>query len=251
LQLLFPEPLVVVDPVDKARNVASAVQPLRLYTFVAAIRSFLKKPRSEFFFPPKVMPLKADELRKVLKIRGSALVFLTFSRFEAVPDVLWGQLYRTRKALSKHLELNEFRVLRDGVFGQDKSSFVAFVFELEQLSLASARKHAGPPLEFGQECEHFLKKYSSNKEVLAGPLIDDGRWVVELPRKFTEATELLRVKLGSGGREIGVAELIAEAIKKDFVVLVGAEITEHYVHNDNFAEWLTEFLSGKPFWLKF
>ena len=44
LSLLFPEPLVIVDPVDKGRNVASAVQPQKLYDFIGAARAFLKKP---------------------------------------------------------------------------------------------------------------------------------------------------------------------------------------------------------------
>ena len=44
LSLLFPEPLVIIDPVDKGRNVASAVQPDKLYSFVGAARAFQKKP---------------------------------------------------------------------------------------------------------------------------------------------------------------------------------------------------------------
>ena len=53
LSLLFPEPLVIVDPVDKGRNVASAVQPQKLYNFIGAARAFLKKPAEDFFYPPK------------------------------------------------------------------------------------------------------------------------------------------------------------------------------------------------------
>jgi tRNA nucleotidyltransferase (CCA-adding enzyme) len=44
LELLFSEPLVIVDPIDKARNVASAVQTQKLYEFVAAARAFMQSP---------------------------------------------------------------------------------------------------------------------------------------------------------------------------------------------------------------
>jgi tRNA nucleotidyltransferase (CCA-adding enzyme) len=44
LQLLFPESLVIIDPVDKGRNVASAVQPQKLDELICAARVFLKKP---------------------------------------------------------------------------------------------------------------------------------------------------------------------------------------------------------------
>jgi tRNA nucleotidyltransferase (CCA-adding enzyme) len=56
LDLLFDEPLVVVDPVDKARNVASAVHSQRLYSFIAAAQEFLRKPSLGFFYPSKTVP---------------------------------------------------------------------------------------------------------------------------------------------------------------------------------------------------
>ena len=66
LSLLFPEPLVIVDPVDKGRNVASAVQPQKLYTFIGASRAFLKKPTEDFFYPPKPKVLSAEVLKAQL-----------------------------------------------------------------------------------------------------------------------------------------------------------------------------------------
>ena len=44
IDLLFEEPLVIIDPVDKGRNVASAVQPQKLGMLIGAARSFLKMP---------------------------------------------------------------------------------------------------------------------------------------------------------------------------------------------------------------
>jgi len=250
LELLFPEPLVVVDPVDKGRNVASAVQPQKLYTFVAASRAFLKTPSTEFFYPLKTTPLSVEELRETLANRGSSLIFLTFGKIEAVPDVLWGQLHRTRKALRTQLELIDFKVLRDAVWSENNAAFTMFIFELEKRILSLAKKHLGPPLEREKECESFLAKYADNNDVVAGPYIDEGRWMVEVRRKVTDASEFLRTKLSSGGREIGIADLIAKALHKDFLVLAGEDITEHYVYNEGFAEFLTSFLSGKPSWLE-
>ena len=60
LSLLFPEPMVIVDPVDKGRNVASAVQPEKLYSLIAASRAFLQTPSNAFFFPPKTEPFRLN-----------------------------------------------------------------------------------------------------------------------------------------------------------------------------------------------
>ncbi len=249
LQLLFPEPLVVVDPVDKGRNVASAVQPQKLYTFVAASREFIKAPHEKFFCPPKTEALNAEALKSALENRGSTIVFLSFGALEAVPDVLWGQLHRTRRSLRKMLELNDFAVLRDADWS-DENAVTMFVFELNQKVLPLAKKHLGPPLERQKECDSFLAKYAQSCDVIAGPYIDEGRWIVEVPRKFTDAVELLKAKVKKGGKDIGVADLIAQTFRKSFSVLVGNEVTGIYLSNEKFAEFLTEFLSGKPFWLK-
>jgi len=250
LELFFAEPLVVVDPVDKARNVASAVQPQKLHIFAAASQAFLKEPTEEFFYPLKTHPLSIEELQETLANRGSSLVFLAFGKLEAVPDVLWGQLHRTRKALSKQFELADFKVLRDATWSEDNADITVLVFEVEQKVLSSVKRHLGPPLEFRKECESFLSKYSANAEVLAGPFIDVGRWVVEVRRKFTDAAEYMKEKVLSGGRNAGVAELIAKELPKSGQVLVGDEVRMHYTYNEEFAVFLTDFLSGKPFWLE-
>jgi tRNA nucleotidyltransferase (CCA-adding enzyme) len=168
---------------------------------------------------------------------------------DAVPDILWGQLYKTQRSLRKLLELNEFKVLRDRVWSDEKT-LSALVFELEQRTIPSVRKHLGPPLERAEECGNFLSKYVGNGGVVSGPFIEDGRWVVELPRKYTDAVELLQNKLKEGGRDTGVADMVSEAFKDGLNLLVNGEVSEVYSGNKAFAEFLTEFLDDKPFWLK-
>ena len=74
--------------------------------------------------------------------------------------------------------------------------------------------------------------------------------MVLLPRKTTDAIALLREKLADGGKNAGVADLIAKSIHKKPKITVNFEISGVYAENGDFAEFLTDFLSGKPFWLK-
>ena len=248
LPFLFPEPLVIVDPVDKGRNVASAVQPQKLYEFIAASQAYIKKPSETFFYPPKAKPLSIAKLKSQFANRGSSIVFITISQMPAVPDVLWGQLYRTKRSLNKLLELADFKVLKDTVWSNEQTLSV-FIFEMENQILPNIKKHLGPPLEREMECKSFLAKYSQNPRVISGPYVEDGRWIVLVPRKATDAVELLKEKLADGGKNAGVAELIVKSIQKDLTVLVGTEIAKVYVENEEFAVLLTEFLLSKPFWL--
>jgi tRNA nucleotidyltransferase (CCA-adding enzyme) len=235
--------------VDKGRNVASAVKPEKIYTLVGAARAFLKTPRREFFFPPKTEVFSAKELERNLQTRASDCLFLTFDPVKAVPDVIWGQLYKTERALRKMLELEDFVVLRDAVWS-DADRLCAFVFELEQRTLSGVKKHVGPPLEREKECEKFLQKYHGNGCVVSGPYIEDGRWIVEVQRKTRDAVGLLREKLTDGGRNVGVARLISQTLKDGFRVIVNGEVSDVYASNRAFAKFVTEFLRGKPFWLR-
>lgn len=249
LSLLFAEPLVVIDPVDKIRNVASAVKPEKIYNFVGASRAFLKSPNTDFFNPPTRKPLPAREMRQGLRNLGSDFLFLTFKPVEAVPDVVWGQLYKTQRAIQKILEINDFSVLR-GVAWSDEMNLSLFALELEQRTISATKKHVGPPLEREKECEDFLAKYVRNGCVASGPYIEEGRWMVEVLRKDRDAVELLRGKLKEGGRNVGVAKLISLSLKGGFNILVNSEASEIYSGNEKFREFLTDFLSGKPFWLE-
>jgi tRNA nucleotidyltransferase (CCA-adding enzyme) len=249
LSLLFREPLVIIDPVDKGRNVASAVQSAKLYDFVGAARAFLKKPDQAFFYPPKTQTFTISKLKSLLENRGTSTIFLVIEQINAVPDVLWGQLYKTKRALKKLIELNEHKVLKDAVWSNEKTTSI-FIFDLDQQVLSNIKKHLGPPLEREAEGENFLAKYTDNKAVISGPYIEDGRWMVMVRRKTTDVVDLLKTKLAEGGKNAGVAELIAKSIQKNLKVIVDNEISAMYTENADFAEFLTDFISGKPFWLK-
>ena len=175
-------------------------------------------------------------------------MFLTVKQIPAVPDILWGQLYKSKRSLTRLFELNDYKMLRDAVWSNEKNISV-FVFELESLKLANIKKHFGPPLERELECKKFLNKYTNNIRVISGPYLEDGRWLVELSRKNTDAATLLKEKVEDGGKKSGVADLIALSIKKEFRIYVNADIVEVCKENAEFAEFLTEFLICKPFWL--
>jgi tRNA nucleotidyltransferase (CCA-adding enzyme) len=249
LALLFGEPLVVVDPVDRARNVASAVQTQKLYSFIAAAQAFLNRPDMEFFYPPKTAALSAKEIEQRLKDRGSTIVFVVFDGVKAVPDVLWGQIYKSQRSLRKLVQLHDFKILRDLAWSDEKDLNM-FVFELERCCTSPVKKHLGPPLDKEKECEKFVAKYLEGNGTVCGPYVEDGRWVVLIRRKFTDACDLLKERLKDGGRNVGVAEGISQVLKEDFGILVNEEIVKVYKTNGEFALFLTDFLQGRPKWLE-
>jgi len=249
LRKLFREHLIVVDPVDERRNVASAVIESKLWLFAAASREFLRAPHLGFFFPPETSAYGEEELEKAMKELGSDVVFLFFSTGKTrVPDVLWGQLYRAVKALRKLLDEYDFKVMRTAVWSDEKTNHI-LLFEVERWVLPKVKLHRGPPVEMEEMSERFLRKHLRSESTIAGPWVEEERWWVEVERDYTEARALLEDKLGEqGGIPIGVPRSMAEDIS-GFSCRVNEEIIDLYKAYPSFAVFLTDFLIGRPKWL--
>ena len=249
VERIFEEPLVIVDPVDKGRNVAAAVREERMDVFVVAAREFLKNPNFRFFYPPQTVHLSTQELVTTIETRGSAIVFVKLGKVNAVPDVLWGQLYKSQRSLHKTIQRHEFNIIRDSVWS-DEENLNVFIFEIERRSLPPVKRHWGPPIRKREECEKFLQKHLGASHTVSGPRVERGRWVVEIKRSYRDMVNLLTARLRDGGRRIGVADLISRAISEGFEILVNEEILGLYSSNPEFARFLTEYLKGKPRWLQ-
>ena len=240
--------LIVVDPVDKNRNVASAVRADRLSEFILASRIFLSKPNIKFFYPREVEAYSIEDLKHIMGSRGTAFIFIKTGGIKAVPDVLWGQLYKSQRALTKLIKRFDFNILRSAVWSDEKNINI-FVFELSSRILPAVEKHLGPPIEKISDCERFLKKHLNSNSTFSGPMVEGDRLIVERRRRYADAVELLKERLKNGGRGLGVASMVSEAFKKSLEILVGDEIGEFYSSNNDFAKFLTKYLIGKPQWL--
>jgi tRNA nucleotidyltransferase (CCA-adding enzyme) len=245
---LFEEPLIVIDPVDRGRNLAAAISRRRLWEFVAAARAFSTKPNRNFFVPRKVKPLSTASFRQQMQRRGSNLLAIELGRVDAVVDVLWSQLYRTERALRNLLKQEGFNVTRSASWSNEENVNLV-LFELENLTLPPMRKHLGPQVARSQASQLFLHKHLSEDRSISGPWVDDDRWAVGQLRENTSAVELLRSKLRDGGRYVGVASKIAPVLKRRHRILTGSALIDFYRRNYDAAQFVTSFLNGRPTWL--
>ncbi|MEM3046566.1 MAG: CCA tRNA nucleotidyltransferase, partial [Candidatus Bathyarchaeia archaeon] len=245
---VFPEPLIVVDPVDPRRNVASAVSLQKMSEFAAASKAFLKRPAIAFFYPPEPMVLSSTQLKEHLKARGTDLIVLAFGKVEAVPDVLWGQMYRSLRALVTLLREHDFKVLRAAAWSDEKGSNT-FTFELEQSRLPIGKVQTGPPVT-ANEAENFIRKHLASPRTISGPCVQDDRWIVLTTRKETDAASLLKAKLSREAAQIGIRDRISEALRSAHRLYIGSEIAEFCRGNPAYAAFLAGFLKGTPPWLE-
>lgn len=245
---LFEGPLIVIDPVDRGRNLGASISRRRFWEFVAASRAFSTNPKKSFFMPRKPAPLSTARFHHQMQRRGWNLIAIELGRIDAVVDVLWSQLYKTEKSLRNLLKQEGFNMIRSASWSNEKDRNV-ILFELESLTLPPIRKHIGPHVGLSQASQSFLQKHLNEDRNVSGPWVDEDRWAVDQPRENRSAVELIRSRIRDGGRHVGVASKIAPVLKRKHRILTGPTLVDFYHKNREAADFMTSFLKGRPTWL--
>lgn len=241
----FNDPLVVYDPVDSLRNVASALREEPYHRFISAAKAFKEYP-SERFFTFDETPVDVDELME--RIGERSVVFVVIEESEAaVPDTLWGQLRRSVGAIEKQLVIQGFDVIESTVWSNEKTRHV-LAYMLVSINRTETDKHFGPPVHLEKDVEKFLRVYTDNPRVVSGPEIEDDRWFVVLYREHTLVKDTMDKLLSDGGARIGVSKRIAVRILQHHRVLIGKSIAPYL--KGGFERHLAKFIRGRPFWVE-
>jgi tRNA nucleotidyltransferase (CCA-adding enzyme) len=184
----FDDPLVVIDPVDPRRNVSASVSMTKFLEFVELCRGYLEAPSRWFFYRPPICLLTHDQAAQEISRRGTYLYALILPTPQLIEDIVVPQLRKSMQTLIELLQRHEFIVTRaDAHMRADQSMLL---FELLVDSLPAVRYHPGPPAHAGVNTKKFLDKYMHNSEIFAGPFIRDGRYGVEVDRKFRTVRDL-------------------------------------------------------------
>ncbi len=185
----FQEPLVVVDPVDPNRNVASAVSLEQMAFFIHAARDYLREPRLPFYFPRPQKTLSVTKLRALAKRRGGHLLAVSLRAPEVTDDVLYPQLRKGHRAFLELFDREGFAVhdSRFDVAGKE----AVFLFEFVIASLPRVQRHEGPPV-WVKNAKEFLAKWQRDSRRLAGPFIVQERWTVDVAREYVDPASLVK-----------------------------------------------------------
>jgi len=185
----FADPLVVIDPIDGNRNVASAVSIDQLAGFVHAAREYLRAPSERYFFPRALKAMAVTKVRALAKRRGTDLILVSIRAPPVTEDVLYPQLRKAHLALRELLDRAGFQVHESSFDVAGREAIV--LFELASATLPRVVRHGGPPV-WVKNAKDFLGKWSENPRTLAGPFIVEDRWVVDVVRDETDAAEFVR-----------------------------------------------------------
>lgn len=231
--------LIIMDPVDDNRNVASALNELTLAKFIAAANAYLKKPSIDFFFT-KPITITKD---KIKEMENSLITFSAILQPEPeiADDILWGQLRRFEKSVERYLTTEEVKpIILDSIIINNE--IMTIIITLEETT-PSYKWKIGPLPQMNAQ-EEFLKAHKNNSNIILGPLIIDGRWkLIEKQSKKT-IPELIK-----NGLEKNVIVKPSHLKLKQMKIFTGKELLEKIAENKEKLTFLYQTLKGKPHYL--
>jgi tRNA nucleotidyltransferase (CCA-adding enzyme) len=192
--------------------------------------------------------MMADQFRNLMRDRGTDTLFVTIPCQKISPDILWGELMKSSKALKKLLELQDFQVLTCESWS-DEDTQAVIVIELASADLPSIKLHEGP-LAGNPNQDKFIDKHLYSDKRVAGPWVRDGRWHVELKRDFTNAKHFIEEKLRTEDpMALGLSKDIGKWMKEGGKIALNEDVLSFYSANSRLAEFLTKCFAKRPNWL--
>ena len=238
LRKIFKTALIVIDPVDKNRNVAAALSFYNFFKFKNLARKFLENPSIEFFLKKEVEPINYNDLIYLQIKRRTNLIVLRFKRPEIVDDIIYPQMRKFAKRIEDILLMYNFKVLWKDIFCSNKYCYL--VLEMEISKLPKIEKKEGPLIFDIDNSINFLKKYENYLTT-----IEKDRWVAEIPRRFERAIDKIKDSLSVDEEKLiakGIPNFIAKELAKGFDLTDESSKIYSFVQEDiDFGRFLKEF----------
>ena len=222
----FDETLVVIDPVDDTRNVASAVSDRQLSMFIAASRVFLENPTTGFFMKRPVKQMTYHQL--VGRLENFAMIVLEFEVKDMLKEIVWSKIRKNTKKLLQHLEFDDFKVLKHDIYHKEGQNKCYVIIMLDSLILPKLKQVVGPLVSDFRNSQNYI----DNTRAIFGPYIKGDRWYAIRQRD-----------------RVDVKPIILEFAMRHFnisaKVHVGEDIRDLYLKNDFTSEFFSDFFISK------
>ena len=182
--------MILDDPVDPHRNVATALSPESLARFILAAREFLRAPSVSAFFPVPPPAISITEARARVAARGTHVAVVRLPRPSLVDDILYPQLRKAERSIGTEASRLGFDVLATASVAGVTDLWIGI--ETGTSVLPSVRVQQGPPPGIGH-ADAFLEKWSASAaRVLQGPYLRaDGKLAVDTVREEVRLEPLL------------------------------------------------------------
>jgi len=183
--------LILADPVDPNRNVASALSRRNLATLILGATEYLDHPSERWFVPTSSAVLsRADALTRMHE-RGTHVTVVELPRPDLVDDTLYPQVRKAERAIAEEVGRSDFTVLGSAcAVDPDR---VLVLIEVAHAYRPAVRQQDGPPAGLDRVGHYLAKWTAADAPVLQGPYVQpDGSLAVDTRRPDREVEAVIR-----------------------------------------------------------
>jgi tRNA nucleotidyltransferase (CCA-adding enzyme) len=215
----FESPIIIIDPIDPNRNLGTAISSESLSRFIFGARTFLANPSINFFNINKkknMMKNIENQLENVEELLPN-IVVLEFNYRNRSSDIIWGQLKKLTKSISRHFTDNEYTIIKSECYIDNNTNSAKLIFLLKFIKLSPFFEKGGPCIFMEKEVLQFVKK---NKEKSPMLWIGEDMKVSCLRKmKIRNAIEFLdhSIKIKNGSK-IGIPKGLINDLDKGFKI---------------------------------
>lgn len=202
----------LVDPVDSARDLATAISSEKLGRMILASREFLSNPRLAYF--------EKMQGREHQALRGNVFA-IVFAHAPMSEDTLWGELRKTTKHLVRHLELNGFKIARS-LAASDNRESSAILLIPEYDNLPRLEQRVGPTIDRKEDVESFVSHNSRDARLIW--VDEEAKARLLRSRRYINLVDLLADTVRGKAGPIGASSELEKGMKKSGVVLRGSPL---------------------------
>ena len=182
--------LILADPVDPNRNVASALSRRNLAIFILASAAYLRRPSERWFETGPATPITRGDALTRLSERSTHVTVVELPRPTLVDDTLYPQIRKAEHAVASELERAGFEVL--GSSSAADPAHVVILVELGHPERPAVRPQDGPPAGIDRVGQFLDKWTAPGAPVLQGPYVRaDGSLGVDVRRSERSAEAIL------------------------------------------------------------
>jgi len=177
-------PLIIVDPVQKNRNVSAALSEEKLLLFKESGKKFLARPSLQFFETESTDDFE-DEIKKKAKKSGKELLIIKAESKKKKEDIAGAKLLKFYKIISLNLEKEGYSVESKIKFKDNRANFYFLLGKKDVLM-------PGPFLEMEEHVKNFKKRWKHvkirGKRIYAVKKASEISWkkALKFDKKFLE-----------------------------------------------------------------
>lgn len=228
----FKDPLIVIDPTDKNRNVGAALRLDKMAEFIQSARNYMFSDNKKDYFYPLKRNLNRSDILDEFKSRNSDLIAFKFNIPDIPLDTLHPQLKKTCEALERKLNDEEFNVFRADYWSDEVSTGV-ILLEMASSKLNSVKVNKGPKVFINRACENFVKRYGRENCYIQGDYL-----VHTQKRDFCDAKDLVKHIFKT--ENIGLIKVGKNLRKTIIDTYQFMEIDE--IDDESYLEFLDDFI---------